>query len=495
MSIISRFRNKDRICEYFKCLDILGIYSVEGEYILESQLDSDGLDKCALDFYVDILCERLISEVPKVRNYNNVFEVITCTSIKALNAFRFYFVNYLRAESIVRIEEAIGVHLENTFNSISRKDALCLERKFNGRIGLEVLGYTREQKHIHDVLNSLREYKCEIVFYCSSREHYLDSLETIGEDEAFISDGVYFAYLSRVKVWLAMDNSSMQNMDILTTKILSLTHVFNSSMFVLEWKRKEYHVFHSIYYARLRYSHFILANTRREYEFLSKAYNYVNEKLKNTKQKAFIVKSGSPSLDYGLRSFKKVSNRYAKYYNATILLAPAYLSNLIVIDGFVKMIDNLLKDGYHVLFRAHPKTRDTKKDYVDVIEKWKEYKNFQIGVTDKWCDDSFARVGILITDYSSMGNSFPYIALVKSFFLNKNPGNILSIDGIEMYDSNTSQVFSDAIKAEIAIRYELNWKIQQETRKFIERYRGEQVYNLGSSGKFIADLMMRLAQE
>ncbi|MCI5967950.1 hypothetical protein [Helicobacter sp.] len=302
MAVVSQFRNTKRILEYNKCLEILGV-SVEGEYLLESQLDRDNGDKCALNFYIDLLCERLIEEVPKVKRFDNAIEIEECVSIKALNEFWRDFLIYLRHDSIVKIEKAVGIHLKNTYDSLSL-EVLTFLKNFNNKIGMTLLGITNEQKHIRMVLEELKKRNYAIVYDCPAKDYYIGSLEMIGSDYAFIGDGIYFAYLTKVKVWLMLMTMPIMDMDILTTKILDLQHVFNVSIPAIDWKRKEWHVFHNLYYTRIRYAHFVLAHTQREFKLLERTCQYYQTQSDSYQHIAKIVKAGNPSLDYGLLKFE-----------------------------------------------------------------------------------------------------------------------------------------------------------------------------------------------
>ena len=124
------------------------------------------------------------------------------------------------------------------------------------------------------------------------------------------------------------------------------------------------------------------------------------EKLRNLKEKEVVI-VGQPQLD-DLKRQLDSAEKPDKPETRTILLAPSWGKSSIFSRFGGKVIEALLKTGYHIIVRPHPQSMTSEKDMIDGI-----MKQYPASDTLEWNfdNDNFSamnRSDLLISDFSGV---------------------------------------------------------------------------------------------
>ena len=123
------------------------------------------------------------------------------------------------------------------------------------------------------------------------------------------------------------------------------------------------------------------------------------EKLRELPQKE-LVKIGIPYMDEMAARFEKEGN--APAHEKTVLLAPSWGQSAIFSVYGSKILDVLLKTGYHIIVRPHPQSFTSEKDILEkLMKQYPESDQLEWNRdTDNF--DVLRRSDILISDFSGV---------------------------------------------------------------------------------------------
>lgn len=123
------------------------------------------------------------------------------------------------------------------------------------------------------------------------------------------------------------------------------------------------------------------------------------EKLRNLPEKE-LVKVGIPYMDKMIARLKKEGP--APQHERTVLLAPSWGQSAIFSVYGGKILDVLLKTGYHIIVRPHPQSFKSEKELLDKLMK--EYPDSQQLEWNRDTDnfEVLRRSDILISDFSGV---------------------------------------------------------------------------------------------
>lgn len=225
--------------------------------------------------------------------------------------------------------------------------------------------------------------------------------------------------------YIGEDNKAFAKLNFLNASILLST---TPGLDVYQWKRAkdvEYyiHIFHAANDVTL-YRMFGIDY----YDALMVAADYqiddirALEKLRGLPQKE-IVKVGIPYMDVMAERFAKAEP--VDEHVRTVLLAPSWGSSAIFGVYGGKIIEELLKTGYHVIVRPHPQSFKSEKELMEKL-----MKEFPESEQLEWNRDNdnfevLRRSDIMITDFS--GVIFDFTLIYDKPIIYTNPHFDLSV--------------------------------------------------------------------
>lgn len=497
MSII-RSRNiflEKKISQYYTIANMIGWnYEInENNFVDESCLcgiEKDyALSKLALK--ISEILQKIIPEVNVTNENHDLIVIAEENCIRALTLFLAHFQDYLSSHIIALLKESVNIHLMRFYDVFKAKykNVLNIGSKV---VGITIIGYTDDNKHIGNVDVLLRERGIEIVYFCNSMNSYKNLKKRICNLSClvFVAHPIYYAYISKVKVLLSTNTPlPLQKMENLSTKIVHLGHNFNEALQYTLWRTDKNYVFNSLKRERLDRSHYVVAHTENDYRVLQKTCEYFN--IANTK----ILKGGNPSLDWTLHQYQEnaqLSNKGRKY----LLLAPSYLENFLEDSQMIDALEEIINQKIFLVIRPHPlQPQKVHLKYKDLLDSWSK-KNFQFKIDDsgKYFNDYLVNSFALLTDESSMGVSYPFYALKPSVIYIKESRRIgVRIDGIGLYNENLNILVDDCEtlkRSIIGLSSEGADIIDRE--RFIYNFRNEQVYNFMKSSEYLANVMIKM---
>ena len=130
------------------------------------------------------------------------------------------------------------------------------------------------------------------------------------------------------------------------------------------------------------------------------------EKLRNLPEKEVVV-VGQPYMDAIYE--KKQNSKEKAHGKTTVLLAPSWGESAIFAKYKGRIIEELLKTGYHVIVRPHPQSFKSEKDMLDdLMKKYPESEDLEWNSdTDNF--DVLNRSDILISDFSAVMFDFTLV--------------------------------------------------------------------------------------
>lgn len=207
------------------------------------------------------------------------------------------------------------------------------------------------------------------------------------------------------------------------------------------------------------------------------SYNAAISNLKNIKKKPKLIKTGSVSLDKYIQDYKNIENKATD--NQVIIVA---LSDLVT---SIEALRELLNNNFIVYFRPHPSFHVKAKE---LTEEFVHMENFILDTSKKLNVSLMAKSLTLITDYSSLGYTYPLStlkpAIIYKLDISKN------INGYGYFDNNIHLLVSKKDSLIQTIQNLQKNKSHHSTK--ILTYLNEKVFNVGCSAKYILDSIKKL---
>lgn len=435
------------------------------------------------------IADKLESVIPKITRENSVIFIKDEKYMRALTLFLAYFQDYLPPEIIALLEDSVDIHLQKLYQ-IFKRDNKDIVEGMSKSVGITIIGYTDDNKHIGDIDLKLQAQGVKIVYLCNSMRAYGNLKRRIENFDCLIlvSHPMYYANISRVKVLLSTNTPlPLQKMKNVQTKIIHLGHNFNEALQYSLWRTDKDYVFKSLKRERLDRCHYVVAHTENDYRVLQKACEYFDI------DEARILKGGNPSLDWTLQKYKEnagLKDGDKKY----LLLAPSYLRNFLEDLQMVAVLEEIMDMGIFLVIRPHPLQlqRDCLK-YKEILEQWSgKYHNFKIDDSGKYFNEYLINSFTLLTDESSMGISYPFYTLSPSVIYIKEPRKRgVEVDGIGLYNKTTNILVEnfDELKNNIVKLSGGGGGLVSEIKKNISIFRNKQTYHLMESSQYLADVI------
>ena len=227
------------------------------------------------------------------------------------------------------------------------------------------------------------------------------------------------------------------------------------------------------------------------------------EQLYNLKQKK-LVECGYGLLDKLLKSRPSHSqeNFLSKNNKKKILIAPSWgKQNLLETVG-IDLVKILLDAGYHVTVRPHPMTiKKSPKLIKQIKEKFEKNPDFLLDTNTSSFEQLFSSYA-LITDWSGIGHEYAFVCERPVIYVdvpkkarNKKYDKIGFVPLEISIRSKIGEIISIQNLGSIPERIEFLYGHITDFQSKIKKIRDDTVFNIGKSGEFAANEIIRIINE
>ena len=227
------------------------------------------------------------------------------------------------------------------------------------------------------------------------------------------------------------------------------------------------------------------------------------EQLYNLKQKN-LVEYGYGLLDKLLKSRPSHSqqNFLSKNNKKKILIAPSWGKQNLLESTGIELIKILLDAGYHVTVRPHPMTvKKSSKLIKQIKEKFEKNPDFLLDTNASSFEQLFSSYA-LITDWSGIGHEYAFVCERPVIYVdvpkkawNKEYEKI----GLEPFEISIRDKIGEIVSIQnietIPERIEFLYGHVTEFKSKIEKIHNNVIFNIGESGKVMANEIIRIINE
>jgi YidC/Oxa1 family membrane protein insertase len=227
------------------------------------------------------------------------------------------------------------------------------------------------------------------------------------------------------------------------------------------------------------------------------------EQLYNLKQKN-LVECGYGLLDklIRLRSSFPQQNFLSKNNKKNVLIAPSWGKKNLLESAGIELIKILLDAGYHVTVRPHPMTiKKSPKLIKQIREKFEKNSDFLLDTNTSSFDQLFSSFA-LITDWSGIGYEYAFVCERPVIYVdvpkkayNKEYEKI----GLEPFEISIRDKIGEIVSIQnietIPERIEFLYGHINNFQNKIQKIRNNAIFNIGESGKVMANEIIRIINE
>lgn len=246
------------------------------------------------------------------------------------------------------------------------------------------------------------------------------------------------------------------------------------------------------YFIGFKEAHYHLVATKTQLRLIK---SILEERVNELEHTVCLVPAGYPKLDKVLYDLEQnMVEKDSICYAPTLLMHNKEFQDGLSLNNGVNIIETLLNNfpQYNIIFRPHPHIKlynykTAGLNYIDeIIEKFRENKRFIYDESDYYID-TFLRTQILITDFSSIMQTFafttlcPFVSLSNEKFIN-HYHDVFGEEDIRNHCGVVVNDFGDFIST-----VKETIKEKDKFRAKIAQYRDEEVFNIGKSVQYITD--------
>lgn len=221
------------------------------------------------------------------------------------------------------------------------------------------------------------------------------------------------------------------------------------------------------------------------------------EKLRNTKKKK-IVEVGYPLMDNLINKHNSIIHNFKD--KKTILIAPSYQEDNILLSCIDEILDNLIDKNYKIIVRPHPQFIKRNNEKIEeLLEKYKSKFNsdfyFELDFSS---NETIYTADLLITDWSGICFEYSLSTMKPTLFVNtklKVINKDYSRIDIEPLDITIRNIIGKTIEKnqikDIDIIIQQLLLNQEIYKKQILKTRQQHLFNLGESAKIGAEYIIK----
>jgi len=227
------------------------------------------------------------------------------------------------------------------------------------------------------------------------------------------------------------------------------------------------------------------------------------EQLYNLKQKN-LVECGYGLFDrlIRLRSSFTQQNFLSKNNKKNVLIAPSWGKQNLLESTGIELIKILLDAGYHVTVRPHPMTvKKSSKLIKQIKEKFEKNSDFRLDTNTSSFDQLFSSYA-LITDWSGIGHEYAFVCERPVIYVDV-PKKVYNKEyekiGLEPFEISIRDKIGEIVSTQkietIPERIEFLYDHINDFQNKIQKIRNDAIFNIGKSGKVMANEIIRIINE
>ena len=227
------------------------------------------------------------------------------------------------------------------------------------------------------------------------------------------------------------------------------------------------------------------------------------EKLYNLKRKN-LVECGYGLLDklIKLRSSFPEKKKLLKNNKKNILIAPSWGKQNLLESMGVELVKILLDAGYHVTVRPHPMTsKKSPKTIKQIKEKFEKNPDFLLDTNTSSFEQLFSSYA-LITDWSGIGYEYAFVCERPVIYVDvpkKSHNKEYEKIGLVPFEISIRDKIGEVISVQnietIPDRIEFLYSNSNNFENKIQKIRNDAIFNIGESGKVMANEIIRIINE
>ncbi len=346
--------------------------------------------------------------------------------------------------------------------------------------------------YVEEIINELEKRDQKICYVTSSKNDPIFKNENKKIKSFYIGDGsVKYKFFWELKAKVVimtmpdLENHWIKRSIVFPVNYIYLFHSMNSTHMV---------------YQKDAFDHFDTIFCVGQYQIQEIR---ATEQLYNLKQKK-LVECGYGLLDKLLKSRPSHSqqNFLSKNNKKKILIAPSWGKQNLLESTGIELIKILLDAGYHVTVRPHPMTvKKSSKLIKQIKEKFEKNPDFLLDTNASSFEQLFSSYA-LITDWSGIGHEYAFVCERPVIYVdvpkkawNKEYEKI----GLEPFEISIRDKIGEIVSIQnietIPERIEFLYGHVTEFKSKIEKIRNNVIFNIGESGKVMANEIIRIINE
>ena len=347
--------------------------------------------------------------------------------------------------------------------------------------------------YVEEIIKELEKRDQKICYVTSSKDDPIFKNENKNIRVFYIGDGY-----KRTKFFLGLKVKVL----IMTMPDLGNYHIKRSKVFPVHYV----YVFHTItsthmVFQKSAFDHFDSIFCVGPYQIQELR---ATEQLYSLKQKN-LVECGYGLIDKLIRSRSSLlqqQNFLSKNNKKNVLIAPSWGKQNLLESTGIELIKILLDAGYHVTVRPHPMTvKKSSKLIKQIKEKFEKNPDFLLDTNTSSFDQLFSSYA-LITDWSGIGFEYAFVCERPVIYVDV-PKKVYNKEyekiGLEPFEISIRDKIGEIVSIQnigtIPARIEFLYGHVTEFKSKIEKIHNNVIFNIGESGKVMANEIIRIINE
>ena len=347
--------------------------------------------------------------------------------------------------------------------------------------------------YVEEIIRELQNRDQKICYLTSSKHDPILKNESKNIKVFYIGD----SEIEKMKFFLRLKAKVL----IMTMPDLGSYHIKRSKVFPVHYV----YVFHTITSTHMVFQ----KNAFDQFDSIFCVGPYQVQELRATEQLYNLKQKNLVECGYGLfdrlvrlRSSFTQQNFLSKNNKKNVLIAPSWGKQNLLESTGIELIKILLDAGYHVTVRPHPMTvKKSSKLIKQIKEKFEKNPDFLLDTNTSSFDQLLSSFA-LITDWSGIGYEYAFVCERPVIYVdvpkkayNKEYEKI----GLEPFEISIRDKIGEIVSIQnietIPERIEFLYGHVTEFKSKIEKIHNNVIFNIGESGKVMANEIIRIINE
>lgn len=223
---------------------------------------------------------------------------------------------------------------------------------------------------------------------------------------------------------------------------------------------------------------------------------------KRNLEKKMLLKTGLTYYDIMFKNKPKKTKKTGsgKSKEKTILIAPTWGRNSMLVKFGIAPLKTLLKNGYRIILRPHPQMYVSQKDLIQKLEdELSQYSTLEIN-RDFSPDQAIAKSDLLISDISGIIFDYLFVGEKPIIVVNEKVehGGFEGEDiGFLSWEENILENIATLVDQDNIDRLSdiVKKTLKKKSQNNIEKLRKESLFHFGKAGKIAAKQILEIAEK